>query len=53
MSVHYIVVIYKKGKFEDSAEKAWYIVKGSNIDYMYYKGVFKAGAAKYRNGKHF
>lgn len=44
---------FEDGEFEDSTGDAWYIVKEENTNYMYYKGIFESGTAKYRDDKHF
>ena len=44
---------FEDGEFEDSTGDAWYIVKEENTNYMYYKGIFEGGTAKYKDDKHF
>lgn len=41
---------FKDGTFEDHTGNAWYIVKGNDTDYMYYRGQFRNGN-EYHDGE--
>ena len=41
---------FVNGEFEDNTGNAWYITKGKNTDYMYYKGYYKNGITQNNPG---